>query len=504
MRYRRVPNLGEDYMQTIERVNILERIVQAIGFTPDFPYTLNVNDGTRNRVLIGKIDGDYGIKIVNSAGVEIVFADGHISASGITTGTLDASVVNVVNLNADNIVAGTISASKISGGTLNCSLITVSNLSASSINTGSMSGSYITTNSLDANRIKANSITASQLSTGELITSSAQIKSGTITNAHISSLDAGKITAGTLDCSEITVSNLSASVLNGGTINANNINVTNITATNINRGTLSVGGTGKVGQLIITQSSQGDAYLRFGSSKGSRIWVDSNGVMGFNALGGDMYFYVDSYQKLFISSDAQAYIGRDVDGERTGLKIWGNFNTAGGAVRMQGNYTIIENNVETNHLDPRSSESYNLGGTDAYWYTTHTKYLDKLEGGFTLYDDGVELQDGRIVSDTEALLSIKAHKSKVSERSGKPEFDKTTLPKDVRRIPTISNRGNPIIKKRGKYIERGKVLKDIDGKEEMVEEDIEHYESEDVFAMMSIMIGAIRELTERVKSLEEK
>ena len=241
MRYRRVPSLGADYIQTIARINILERIVQAIGFTPDFPYTLNVNDGTRNRVLIGKINGDYGIKIVNNAGVEIVFADGHISATGITTGTLDASIVNVTNLNADSIVAGTITATMISGGTLNCSLMTVSNLSASSITTGVMSGDRINVGTLDADRIKSHDITSDQLSTGELISQSAQIKDGVIESAHIGSLNAGVINAGTLNVDrlgtnsiaavKLAVSQLSDIATNLGSITAGSITGNTITAT---------------------------------------------------------------------------------------------------------------------------------------------------------------------------------------------------------------------------------------------------------------------------------
>lgn len=46
-----------------------------------------------------------------------------ISGDNITTGTLDASKINVINLNADNIKSGTISADQISGGTLDATLI---------------------------------------------------------------------------------------------------------------------------------------------------------------------------------------------------------------------------------------------------------------------------------------------------------------------------------------------------------------------------------------------
>lgn len=54
-------------------------------------------------------NGEYGLAMT---------IDGEIVADFITTGTLDASEVDVENLNADNITSGTLSASKISGGTL--------------------------------------------------------------------------------------------------------------------------------------------------------------------------------------------------------------------------------------------------------------------------------------------------------------------------------------------------------------------------------------------------
>lgn len=203
MRYRRVPKLGEDYAQTMQRLSYLERIVQTIGFTPDYPYTLNVNDGTRNRVEIGKIGSDYGIRIVNNAGVEIVFADGHISATGITTGTLDASQVTVSNLNAGSITTGTLSASKISGGTLNCSLMTVSNLSASSITTGDLSANRISGGTLNFNNISVSNLSASSITTGTLSVDRLSANSITAVKLSVSNLSdiaaaLGTVTSGTV------------------------------------------------------------------------------------------------------------------------------------------------------------------------------------------------------------------------------------------------------------------------------------------------------------------
>ena len=66
-----------------------------------------------------------------------------IDGGHITTGTIDASVVSVTNLNASNISTGTMSANKISGGSIDASNVTITNLNASNITSGSLSANYI-------------------------------------------------------------------------------------------------------------------------------------------------------------------------------------------------------------------------------------------------------------------------------------------------------------------------------------------------------------------------
>lgn len=66
-----------------------------------------------------------------------------IDGGHITTGTIDASVVSVTNLNASNITSGTMSANKISGGSIDASNVTITNLNASNITSGSLSANYI-------------------------------------------------------------------------------------------------------------------------------------------------------------------------------------------------------------------------------------------------------------------------------------------------------------------------------------------------------------------------
>ena len=86
---------------------------------------------------------------ITIAGQTLTLQDGlnftQLSASGITTGTLDAENVNVTNLNASNILFG----------------------------------------EMEGDRLKANSITATHIGTNEIIADSANIKSGVIENVHI-------------------------------------------------------------------------------------------------------------------------------------------------------------------------------------------------------------------------------------------------------------------------------------------------------------------------------
>jgi len=483
MRYRRIPHLGDDYLQTKQRIHIIERIVQAIGFNPDYPYTLTVSDGAKNTVEIGKIGSEYGIKIVNSAGNTIVFADGHITADGITTGTLDASVVNVTNINATNINTGT----------LNASVVNVENIDADEITTGTLDADRIASRSLDADKIKSHDITADELSTGELITQSAQIGSAVITSAHIDSIDAGKISTGTLDAI---------------TINLNGVDLS---------GYLGIGGTGQPSRILAQQSEE-DQTGFYTFSGGSKIWEDSNEYMGFKSIGERFYFYTGGTLYALLQRGAQASFFAGVRSEGSFNVVDSDARINNGKLRVNrsdspsedfsvGGDSLLEGNVSSNHHDPRAGGSYNLGGSSDYWWYLNVYEITKQAGGgFGVFDEGVEMQDGKVLPDTEALLAMKPHKNKKTDY-GKPQYDMNTIPKAVRHIPEEDNKGNPIFKnEKGKYISIQK--KDIwdEEKEDYItkEVEVEHNEGERVFTMMSIMLGAIRELTQRTKSLESQ
>lgn len=76
-----------------------------------------------------------------------------IKADYISTGILDASLVNVTNLNASNINTGT----------LNAGLVAVTNLNASNINTGTLNASVVGVTNLNADNITTGTLSADNI-----------------------------------------------------------------------------------------------------------------------------------------------------------------------------------------------------------------------------------------------------------------------------------------------------------------------------------------------------
>lgn len=92
-----------------------------------------------------------------------------ICGDNIKTGTIDANLVNVTNINASNINTGTIDAS----------IINVINLSASNIKTGTLDASTISVINLNASNIKSGSLNADRVSGGTISSSSLNVGGNT-------------------------------------------------------------------------------------------------------------------------------------------------------------------------------------------------------------------------------------------------------------------------------------------------------------------------------------
>lgn len=106
-------------------------------------------DLNANKITTGVIS----TSLLNLDGVGLVNNSGELTIGTIVTNDLqDAAVTNVK-------IAGGLSASKITTGTLDASLATITNINASNITTGALNASLITTGTLSAARLDLDGIT---------------------------------------------------------------------------------------------------------------------------------------------------------------------------------------------------------------------------------------------------------------------------------------------------------------------------------------------------------
>ena len=141
------------------------------------------------------------------------------------------------------------------------------------------------------------------------------------------------------------------------------------------------------------------------------------------------------------------------------------------------------------HILPGSAASQNLGSASLYWNVVNYKVLTD-RGCLGWYDEGVELLDGRVVSDIDALKEIKVHPEKMTVH-GSRMLDYTTMPKHVYSPAPVADEDVYDVdvdtqEKTLKY-KTGEVMGD---------------EGANVDALISIMIGAIKELSNEVESLK--
>lgn len=256
----------------------------------------------------------------------------------------------------------------------------------------------------------------------------------------------------------ILASTLTGATINGGTI----IGATIETATS--------------GSRVVIGGSEVDVYDANGTFVG-RLFASSVGFISLQAVNSN---------NVSISAPGQTInmLASNIN-INSNIAFNGNITTT-----LVGNNGYIDLNsghgdtTVTHHLDPQSANTYNLGGSSRYWFAINYHFLTK-QGGFGHFDHGIAMQDDQILSPTEALLAMKPHQSQ--EEWGYPIYNFDTLPALIRVYPQ-DKKGNLIEKnEEGKYID---------------EFGEEHFEGEDVNAMISLLISAVRELTQRMKVVE--
>jgi hypothetical protein len=165
-------------------------------------------------------------------------------------------------------------------------------------------------------------------------------------------------------------------------------------------------------------------------------------------------------------------------------------------------------------LPRRTAGTQNLGDATYYWNDVSYKTLTD-RGCLGWFDDGVELQDGRIVSDVEAIKQIKPHPTKKTVY-GKPMLDYRTLPKVVYKPAAINGVPLPRDENDEPYLitteeveltdNNGKPVLDKDGKPITVKKVVKRQAADgaELTSLISIMLGAIKELDAKIVALEQK
>lgn len=168
-------------------------------------------------------------------------------------------------------------------------------------------------------------------------------------------------------------------------------------------------------------------------------------------------------------------------GRQSGNAIW--FDQAG---RIQVD----------NHFDPSGAGSYNCGGSTRYWNDISYKTLTD-RGCLGWFDEGVELQDGRKVTDTEAIQNMKKHPTKKTIY-GVPMLDYTTFPK-VSYKKATKHDGTLLPRNKNDEPYETEINPRTKKKETTMAQD-----GIEMTSVFSIMLGAIKELDNRLKELELK
>ena len=231
------------------------------------------------------------------------------------------------------------------------------------------------------------------------------------------------------------------------------------------------------------------------------LWLVSQNAAGYYPP--VVYFYRSGISDAATPNDSAIgafwFNGRDSTGNYVGCggcQLSIGTNASGGAPSFLDFYTSPSGGPSTNRLRIDSTGAVlpmgtagnqNLGNSSYYWGDISYKTLTD-RGCLGWFDEGVELLDGRKVSDVEALCAIEKHPTKETIY-GVPSLDYATMPKAVFRKAAIDGRELPRDEHGEPYLadKAGQRRPAADGAE--------------ISALVSIMLGAIRQLSTEAAGL---
>lgn len=239
-------------------------------------------------------------------------------------------------------------------------------------------------------------------------------------------------------------------------------------------------------------------YLRVQISPSTTTFYDRNGVKTLtiwaHEVGAYGYIYTEAGKDLYLVSGSDIVLGAS------------NF----GFIYP---HTYFYNDiVQTYDIYPSDAGVRYIGDSTLYYGEINYKTLVD-RGCLGSFDKGVELQDGSIVSDLEALENIKEHPTKKTVY-GVPMLDYSTLPKVVykkadKRIKddksnVIRTEILPRDENDEPYEIYDKIIKNKETSEKIILKAQRRPAADgaETTALISIMIGAIKELDKKIKDIK--
>ena len=240
------------------------------------------------------------------------------------------TLTEATQITGDNILANTIDASKITTGQLVVGTNVGQGTAVTSGGVTTIIGNTVTTGYVNALNITAQYVVASvSLSSPTITGGTIAIGSGnSIFKADSNGIYLGNATfasapfrvnmLGEVTATKITISTTDSSYT-GTPIAAAYIG--NLSTAKITSGTITIGGTAQPSLLELIQSTAGGggtttALLTWKDTAGGtlrgKIWADSSGYMGYNAIGGYHYFYTNNNENVVIVDGSQTVFNNGI------------------------------------------------------------------------------------------------------------------------------------------------------------------------------------------------
>jgi hypothetical protein len=205
-----------------------------------------------------------------------------LSATKLTAGTIDASVITVSNINAGNISTGTLAADRILAASITGAKIAANTITAANITAGTITATEIAAGTITAAKIAAGTITATEIAAGTI--TAAKIATGTITATQIAAgtITTDKLTAGTLTGFTVQTSSGTNAVILQGSSNALSFKVSGTVVGNI----VPLSSFGVLTHYGATPDPTGGTFPQmFVGSTGASIFASSSIGIGVNTSG---------------------------------------------------------------------------------------------------------------------------------------------------------------------------------------------------------------------------